>query len=293
MSDAGTDGGRGRELDLTDVATLHAVTRRAGLVAKRRLGQNFLVDRAVLEEIVDALAVGGNDDVLEIGPGVGTLTGELARRAARVVAVDLDERCVAATRATQRDRENVTVVLGDALRVDPAALGLHDPWLAAGNIPYNITTPLLTTLFELPAPPRRGVFLVQREVAARLAAASGDWSLATVAVRSVADVERLRDVAPASFDPAPAVHSSVVRLTAVRRSDRATRQAVLDLARVVFQMRRKTLRHGITHAAGGDEVTGLAWLRAAEVDPGRRPGTLDLDEWARIAGAAATLHRQS
>ncbi len=130
---------------------------------------------------------------------------------------------------------------------------------------------------------------MQREVAARLAAGSGGWSLATVAVRSVADVQRIRDVAPDSFDPPPAVHSAVVRLTPAGERDPVARQAVLEVARAAFQMRRKTLRHGITHAAGGDEALGMAWLEAAGVDPGRRPGTLNLDEWHRIAVAARTL----
>jgi 16S rRNA (adenine1518-N6/adenine1519-N6)-dimethyltransferase len=276
-------------MDLCDPGTLHAVARRVGLVASKRLGQNFLVDRDVLDDIVAALDPTPDDDVFEIGPGVGTLTGELARRARRVIAVDLDERCVAATRLTQKDHANVEVVQGDALRVEPAALGLGSGWLAAGNIPYSLTTPLLTRLFEMTTPPRRGVFLVQREVAARLAAAPGAWSLATVAVRSVATVERLRDVAPDSFDPPPAVHSSVVRLHPARLLDAASRQAALEVARAAFQMRRKTLRHGITHAAGGDERRGMGWLDAAGVDPGRRPGTLDVDEWHRIAVAARTL----
>jgi len=275
--------------DLTDPATLQAVARRVGLVARHRLGQNFLIDRDVLDDIVAALAIEATDDVFEIGPGIGTLTGELARRARRVVAVDLDERCVAATRITQRDRPNVEVAQGDALRVDIASFGIGEGWLAAGNIPYSITTPLLTRLYEMADPPRRGVFLVQREVAARLAAGPGAWSLATVAVRSVATVERLRDVTPASFEPAPAVHSSVIRLTPAAGLDAAARQSVLDVARAAFQMRRKTLRHGITHAAGGDEALGVAWLREAAIDPGRRPGTLDLAEWHRIAVAARTL----
>ncbi len=280
-------------LDLCDPATLHAVARRVGLVARHRLGQNFLVDRGVLDDIVAALAIEPVDDVLEVGAGIGTLTGELAARARRVVAIDLDERCVAATGITQRDRANVEVVQGDALRVDLAGLGLGAAWLAAGNIPYSITTPLLTRLFEAQIPPRRGVFLVQREVAARLAAGPGAWSLATVAVRSVATVERLRDVGPESFEPPPAVHSSVVRLTPSVALDQVSRQEVLDIARAAFQMRRKTLRHGITNAAGGDEAVGLAWLEAAAVDRGRRPGTLDLDEWHRIAVAARTLRARS
>jgi 16S rRNA (adenine1518-N6/adenine1519-N6)-dimethyltransferase len=276
-------------LDLCDPRTLRAVAQRVGLVARHRLGQNFLIDREVLEDIVAALAPEADADVFEIGPGVGTLTGELAARARRVVAVDLDERCVAATRITQREQRNVEVRQGDALRVEPASLGLGEGWLAAGNIPYSITTPLLTRLFELAVPPRRAVFLVQREVAARLAAEPGGWSLATVAVRSVASVERLRDVSPASFDPPPAVHSSVIRLYPSTSFDSEVRALVLDIARAAFQMRRKTLRHGITHAAGGDETRGMAWLRAADVDPTRRPGTLSLEEWQRIALAARTL----
>ena len=281
--------GKAADPDLTDPAVLRAVARRAGLVAKHRLGQNFLVDRALLDVIVGALELRSDDDVLEIGPGVGTLTGELASRARRVVAVDIDARCVAATRATQQGRANVEVVHADALRVDPPALGLNGAWVAAGNIPYSITTPLLTRLFALPRAPARGVFLVQREVAARLAAVAGDWSLATVAVRSVADVERLQDAPPSSFDPPPAVHSSVIRLRPARAFDAATRAVVLDLARAAFQMRRKMLRHGITHAAGGDEPRGAAWLAAAAIDPQRRPGTLDLEDWRRLAVATRTV----
>ncbi len=278
--------------DLSDPRTLHAVARRVGLVAKRGMGQNFLVDGAVLDDIIAALAPSAADEVLEIGPGVGTLTAALSLHARRVVAVDLDERCVAATRLIQADRPNVEVVHGDALRVHPADLGIGVPWLAAGNIPYSITTPLLTRLFEMAVPPSRAVFMVQREVAARLAAGSGAWSLATVAVRSVATVERIRDVAPESFDPVPAVHSSLIRLTPASTLAPQARAAVLDIARAAFQMRRKTLRHGITHAAGGDEQRGMAWLAQAGIDPGRRPGTLDLEEWHRITLAARTLDDQ-
>ena len=284
--------GAAAPLDLCDPATLHAVARRVGLVARHRLGQNFLVDRGVLDDIVATLAIEPGDDVFEVGPGVGTLTGELAQRARRVIAIELDERCVTATRTTQRARPNLEVVQGDALRVNIAELGLGEGWLAAGNIPYSITTPLLTRLFELATPPRRGVFLVQREVAARLAAGPGAWSLATVAVRSVATVERVRDVAPESFEPPPAVQSSVIRLRPAAPLDAPSRAAVLKIARAAFQMRRKMLRHGIANAAGGDQALGMAWLVAAAIDPTRRPGTLDLDEWHRIAVAARTLPAQ-
>jgi 16S rRNA (adenine1518-N6/adenine1519-N6)-dimethyltransferase len=283
-----------RALDLTDPGTVRAVARRAGLSLKHRLGQNFLVDRAALMRVVDALELGAGDEVFEIGPGIGTLTVELALRAARVVAVELDEAAVRATAITLRDHPNAQVVQQDALRADPLALGLRDGYVAAGNIPYSITAPLITRLLEMPVPPRRAVLLVQREVAARLAAAPGGWGLFTVAVRSLANVERLGDVPPGSFEPPPAVHSSILRLTPAPQLDAAERAAVLDLARGAFQMRRKTLRHGLGRALGGDDVAALAVLDEAGIASSRRPETLDLDEWralARVAAARAEAAR--
>ncbi len=274
-------------LDLTNPSTVRAVARRAGLALKHRLGQNFLVDRAALERIVDTLDPQPGDEVFEIGPGIGTLTVELVARAARVVAVELDEACLRACAITLRDRPNAQVVHQDALRADPLALGLHPGYLAAGNIPYNITAPLLTRLLELPTPPRRAVLLVQREVAARLAAPPGSWGLLTVAVRSLASVERVTDVPPSSFEPPPAVHSSVICITPGAHLTGAERTAVLDLARGAFQVRRKTLRHGLTRALSGDEPRAMEVLAAAGIDSRRRPETLDLDEWRALARSAA------
>jgi 16S rRNA (adenine1518-N6/adenine1519-N6)-dimethyltransferase len=275
------------ELDLCNPATARAVARRAGLGLKRRLGQNLLVDRGVVERLVDALGPGPDDAVYEIGPGIGTLTSALARRARRVVALELDPACVRALAITQHRHANVVVVPGDALRTTPAELGLASGHLAAGNLPYNITGAVLRRLLEADPPPQRAVLLVQREVAARLCAPAGDWSMSTLSVRSLAEVERLGDIGPAAFVPPPAVHSSILRITPRRLLDPAERDAVLDLARGAFTMRRKTLRHGIAHALGGDQPRALALLGAAGVNPGRRPGSLAVEEWRALAAAAA------
>lgn len=280
-----------RPIDLTRPATVRAVARRVGLHQSKRLGQHFLVDSAVLRAIVGALEPASDDHVLEIGCGVGTLTGALAESGASVLAVDVDERCVTATRITQRHRGNVEVLLGDALGVDPQHHGFGSDWLAAGNLPYQLTGPLLSHLFELAQPPRRGVFLVQREVAARLSAVDGEWSLATVALRTIADIERIVDVPPAAFEPPPAVHSSVIRLVPRAELTPAERRAVIDLAKPVFQQRRKTLRHGLANALGGDSARAAEALTAAGVHAGRRPGTLDLDEWRQLARAVEQLRQ--
>ena len=276
-------------LDLTNPSTVRAVARRAGLALKHRLGQNFLVDRGALERIVEALDPQPDDEVFEIGPGIGTLTVELASRARRVLSVELDEACVRATAITLRAHANAQVVHQDALRADPIALGLHEGYLAAGNIPYSITAPLITRLVESVTPPRRAVLLVQREVAERLSAAPGSWGLFTVAVRSLATVERITDVPPSSFEPPPKVHSSVIRITPAPKVVGEERAAVLALARGAFQLRRKTLRHGVTRALGGDDARASAALDAAGIDPKRRPETLDLEEWRALAAAAGAL----
>ncbi len=276
-----------RPIDLTDPGTVTAVARRVGLRRDPRLGQHFLVDREVLDAIVDALDPGPASEVLEIGCGLGTLTGALAEHAARVVAIDVDPACVAGTEITQRARANVTVLEQDARTVDPAGLGFTAGWLATGNLPYQITGIVLSRLLELPVPPARAVFLVQREVAARLAAEPGDWSLATVAIRSLAEVERLRDVPPHAFDPAPAVHSSIVRMVPRGSVDSATRASILAIAKPLFQSRRKTLRNGLARALDGDVAAAYGVLADAGIDPGRRPGTLRLDEWELLAGAVA------
>ena len=262
--------------------------RRAGLRLDQRRGQHFLLDRTVLQRTVEALELAPGAQVLEIGCGAGTLTLELAPVAARVVAVDIDPACIRAARDVTRNAANVTVLQRDARTLEPAEVGLSPPWWAAGNLPYQLTGVLLGHLFERADPPAVAVLLLQREVAARLAAASGDWSLATVAVRSVAGVERLADVPPSAFLPPPAVHSSLVRLRPAAGIDPALRPAALRLARAVFQQRRKTLSHGMTHALGG-EAPALEALRLAGVDSLRRPGTLRLDEWETLTRAATTV----
>lgn len=283
-----TDRSRGT-LDLTDPGTVTAVARRVGLRRDTRLGQHFLIDRGVLEAIVEALDPGPDDEVLEIGCGLGTLTGELAERARRVVAIDIDPACVAGTLLTQKTRSNLTVLEMDARFVDPPALGFTAGWLATGNLPYQVTGLVLMALVEAETPPARAVVLVQREVAARLAAEPGDWSLATVAMRSLAEVERLADIPPSAFDPPPAVHSSIMRIVPTPKGDPAVRAAILGLAKPLFQSRRKTLRNGLSRALGGDIDGANAALLRAGVDSGRRPGTLCLDEWELLARAVAEV----
>jgi 16S rRNA (adenine1518-N6/adenine1519-N6)-dimethyltransferase len=158
------------------------VARRFGVRYQRRWGQNFLADREQLDRIVDALQIAPTDRIVEVGPGLGALTVELASRARAVTGVEIDPACVKALGLTLRDRPNVRIVEADILRTPVSEL-LPSPYRVAGNIPYNLTGALFVHLLEQPQPPARIDLLVQKEVAERLVAPPGDWSLATLGVR--------------------------------------------------------------------------------------------------------------
>src|SRR5512138_3698505 len=178
--------------------------------AKRRLGQHFLSDPRLLARIADALGAGRDDTVLEIGPGPGGLTAALAERAGRLVAIEKDADLVPALHARV---PSATIVEGDALELDWHALAGPDT-LVAGNIPYNITSPLIDKALEPPGF-RRVVFLVQKEVADRVTAGPGaaDYGALSVGVQAVARAERLFTVPAGAFHPRPQVDSAVLRLT--------------------------------------------------------------------------------
>lgn len=214
--------------------------------AKKSLGQNFLVDPNHQRRIVGALDPGPGDEVLEIGPGRGALTHHLVGRSRRLVLVELDDALVEDLRARWGDRPGVEIVHGDALELDLSAL-LERPAAAkvVGNIPYNITSPLLFKLLRRPRPASILV-MVQREVADRLLAeaGTGEYGALAVGVRSVADVERVLHVPRTAFRPVPRVDSTVVRITphAPARLTEAEESDLRTLVRACFQWRRKQLQ---------------------------------------------------
>ena len=252
--------------------------------AKRRLGQHFLSDPRILERIADALEATGRDTVLEIGPGPGGLTTALAERAGRLVAIEKDPDLV----PTLRERfPRVTVVEGDALALDWHALAGSGA-LVAGNIPYNITSPLLDKALTPPRPPRI-VFLVQKEVADRVTADPGSaaYGALTVGVQAVALAERLFVVPAGAFHPRPKVDSAVLRLSPLD-PPLVTDADVPIFRRLVvgiFGFRRKQLGRGLRELTGwpADRVTEA--LTRAEIAPQARPETLAPPGFARLLRA--------
>ncbi len=267
--------------DLSRKETVRAVARRFRVSPQHGLGQNFLVDREVRDAIVASLPASPGQ-LVEIGCGLGSLSQGLLEAGHPLLGIEIDPACVAALGLLRAQFPEFKVVLGDALRLDPAQLAVTAPYTVVGNLPYQITGAILPGLMAWRPPPLSCLLLVQREVARRLAAPAGDWSLAALALRLAADVELQFDIPPDRFWPSPKVHSSLLRITPKVSSAEVRSAQLLRLARPIFQQRRKQLHHGLANALGVAPAEAADRLRAAGIDPQRRPGTLDEGEWLRL-----------
>jgi 16S rRNA (adenine1518-N6/adenine1519-N6)-dimethyltransferase len=259
-----------------------ATMARHRLATKKSLGQNFLVDSVMAQAILDALPAEPRS-VVEIGAGPGTMTRALAQTRDRVAAVELDPRLVPVLEAELAPFPGAMVVGGDALELPLAGL-VPAPYAVFGNIPYHITGLLLPRLLELDPAPEWVCVLVQLEVAERLCAEPGGWSLATLAVRSTATAEMLLRVPAQAFRPEPKVDSALVLLRPHARAAFAD-EGFFDFARLVFQERRKKLPNAVANALGQDIARGREVVAASGLDQMRRPQTLDLDEWGVLYDA--------
>jgi 16S rRNA (adenine1518-N6/adenine1519-N6)-dimethyltransferase len=276
--------------DLSDPKALRAVLERHEVRPAKGIGQHFLVDRSALAAIVDAAELSPDDDVLEIGPGPGVLTGALADRARSVTAVEIDERMVAVLEDTMGDRDNVRVVRADALDIDVYALGPRPPTRIVANLPYQITSPLLVKFLGDERRPERIVVLVQEEVARRIVAQPRDVKergFLSVFVQAFATPSIVRRVPARSFRPPPKVDSAIVALRrlAVPAFAPLDQHRFLALVSDAFRHRRKQLRGALGFEAGVAKERADAALEAAGIDPARRPEELSLVEWVALAKA--------
>lgn len=253
---------------------------------KKGLGQHFLIDETVLDKIVAAAEVGPADTVVEIGPGLGVLTRALVAHAGHVIAVELDEQMVHILRDQLAGYENLEIVQGDILEVDPGAL-VDGPYKVAANLPYYITSAVIRHLLEAAHQPAILVLTVQLEVARRILAEPGDMSTLAVSVQVYGRPTLVTRVPAGAFWPRPEVDSAVLRIDVYEELPVAVDDIdwFFTVVRAGFQQRRKQLKNSL---AGGlhptrDEV--VAALEEAGIDPRRRAQTLSIEEWAALARA--------
>ncbi len=275
------------ELRLSAPSEVRRILGSYGVQLKRRWGQNFLIDANILRHIVDAASLGADDTVIEIGPGIGSLTQALAQRAGRVIAIEIDRELVHILRELFADEPKVELIAGDALKVDFSELVPEGtPIKVVANLPYYITSPLIFHLLEQRVALEFAVLMVQAEVADRLVAAPGskDYGSLSVAVQYRADVDVVVRVPRTVFMPQPQVDSKVVRLrprpyTPAAKSD----ELFFAVVRAAFAQRRKTLRKALQPLAQTYQIDSTELLERAGIDPSLRGEKLDLGTFVSLA----------
>ena len=270
-------------IDPADRSQLFELLHRHRVTLKHRFGQNFLVDPVLRDHIAQTAGIESDDEVLEVGAGVGTLTIALAQLCRRVVAVELDRTIIKALREVVAGHGDVEVVQADILRYDLQAAFPSGGEVATGNIPYNLTGALIRKLLDDAPRPRRLSLVVQKEVAERWTADTGA-GVGTVAVQVFA-VPRIVSIIPAvAFEPQPAVDSALVVMDVRERPavNVADLNSFFRFVEAVFQQRRKQLGGTLGRISGTTSSEAASRLRDAGIDPERRPQTLSLQEWERV-----------
>lgn len=241
--------------------------------AKKSLGQNWLVNPGVLARIEEAAAVVSGDTVLEVGPGHGALTALLAETGAQVFAIEKDHRLIEPLREQFAKHQNVHIIEGDILTLEPASIELAaGEWKLVANIPYYLTSHLIRLMLETWPSPSTAVLMVQEEVAKRIVAKPPEMNLLALSVQLYAVPEVVMHVSRGSFRPMPTVDSAVIHISPDARADRSANGRVMALAKQAFAQKRKQL--GTT--------LGTAVLLAANIPPKTRPQELSIDDWRRL-----------
>ena len=271
-------------------ATTREIMKRYNISPNKALGQNFLIDNNILDKIVGAGDLTKDDHVVEIGPGLGSLTQRLAEQAGKVTVIEKDRNLLPILRETLAKYDNISYIEGDVLKVDwneiiPSGKRVK----VIANLPYYITTPIIMGFFENRIPTELLVFMVQREVAERMVAKPGgkDYGSLSISVQFYSQAEIVTIVPPTVFIPRPDVDSAVVKLTTLAKPavDVRSEEMFFKTVRAAFQQRRKTLRNALSNSAElrlPRDAVEVA-LANAQIDPGLRGERLSIEEFAHLS----------
>lgn len=251
---------------------------------QKDLGQHFLIDEHVLDKIIAAAEVGPADTVLEVGPGPGVLTQALAEHAGRVIAVELDQQMVCILQDHLAEFENLEIVPGDILEIEPHEL-IEGPYKVVANLPYYITSAVIRHLLETKHKPTILVLMVQWEVAQRILARPGNMSILAISVQFYGRPRLVTRVPAGAFWPPPEVESAVLRIDVYEEPPVAVDDVdwFFKVVRAGFQQKRKQLKNALAGGLHPPKDQVLVALEKAGIDPRRRAETLSLEEWATLA----------
>jgi len=265
---------------------------RLGARARKGLGQHFLVDRGVLEKIISAAELETSDTVIEVGPGLGVLTGELVKKAANVIAIEADSKLASSLQKTFSKAPQLTVLNADVLEIDPGellkshaqAIDRRRGYKVVANLPYYIAAPILRHFLETSLNPTLMVVMVQKEVGQRIVAGPGEMSILGISVQLYGQPTIVDYVPAQSFYPRPKVDSAIVRIDVYPRPavEVADIAGFFEIVKAGFSAPRKQIRNSLALGLQLNSAEVVKLLEEAGIAPQRRPETLSLDDWAKL-----------
>lgn len=266
---------------LTQPTFIKDLFRHYQIKPKDYLGQNFLVDEIALADIVEAAELKKTDTVLEVGPGLGVLTQQLAQRAGNVIAIEKDRTMLDILDLNLKECKNVKVYNQDVLRFN-VGREIKTPYKVVANIPYYLTSHLFQFFLELENKPELMVFLVQKEVGERVTAKLGDMSLLAVSVQLYSSPEIIAHVDKRSFWPSPKVDSVVLKITPHDKYNVADKKAFFRIVKIGFSSKRKQLHNNLANGLKLDAKTVSEWLQKNGIDPKSRAEDLSVEDWIKL-----------
>jgi 16S rRNA (adenine1518-N6/adenine1519-N6)-dimethyltransferase len=256
----------------------------------KALGQNFLIDRGIIKKIIKSAELNSKDIVLEIGPGIGTLTAELAKIAKRIIAVEKDPKMVKILKETLKDFKNVKIVQGDILKIQNSKFKIQNSFKVVANLPYYITSAVIRKFLESKDPSGQMTLMIQKEVAQRICARPPDMNLLAVSVQFYAEPKIISYVSKKSFWPQPKVNSAIIRINPLIITERKLININLffKIVRAGFSQPRKQLINNLTKNLKIDKIKIREWFLKNNIKPEQRAETLSIMDWIKLAKTMKT-----
>jgi len=271
------------DLDLSSPKTIKDILTKYETKPFKGMGQNFLVNRQTLEKIVSSADLKTEDVVLEVGPGLGTLTAELAKSAGRVIAVEKDQKMCEILKETLSGFENIQIINDDILKINSEPYTLN-PYKVVANIPYYLTSPLIRKFLETKYPPEFMLLMMQKEVAQRICANPPDMSILAVSVQFYAKAEIISYVKKENFWPKPKVDSAIIKIVPKTSENSISPDLFFKIVKAGFSHPRKQLGNNLLSLGDKEEIT--SWLLKNKIKPTQRAETLSVEDWTNLLSTA-------
>lgn len=267
-------------MDLTSKKIIKNLLKKYNIYPSKILGQNFLISKKVLEKILDAANLKSKDVVLEIGPGIGTLTKELAKKAKRVIAIEKDQKMIKILKETLKGLKNIKVIQEDILKYNFKS---QVPYKIVANLPYYITSPVLRKFLESDFKPKEMILMVQKEVAQRIVARAPDMNLLAVSVQFFAEPKTVSFVSKNCFWPRPKVDSAILKISQIGMDlPPIETNLFFKIVRAGFAQPRKQLVNSLSNGLKLEKEKVRKWLKENRIKPERRPETLSIKDWIKL-----------